>query len=126
MTNKTLRLLNAALALALAIIVGWSIIAGNLFVPIAAIVIAIGISYVLRRLAKEVTKDERTALLYEKAAGATIRVCVPIAAFVALVLFGLRERISPEMVTSAYVLAYVSCGMLIAHSLFYSYYNSKH
>jgi len=126
MTSKTLRILTAAIAVVLALVVGWSIIAGNFFVPIIAVVLAIGLSYLLRRRTKEVTKDERTALLYEKAAGATIRFCVPVAALVGIILFTLRERLSTELVSAGYVLAYVACVLLLVHLAFYSYYSRKH
>ena len=126
MTGKTLRTLTAIIAVVLALVVGWSIIAGNFFVPIIAVVLAIGLSYFLRRRTKEVSKDERTALLYERAAGATIRFCVPLVAVVGIILFALRARFSPEMGAAGYVLAYVACGLLIVHSTFYSYYNRKH
>jgi uncharacterized membrane protein len=126
MTNKTLRTLTAIIAVVLAMVVGWSVIAGNFFVPIIAVVLAIGLAYFLRRRTKEVTKDERTALLYEKAAGATIKFCVPLVAVIGIILFILRERLSPEMAAASYILAYVACGFLIAHSAFYSYYSRKH
>jgi uncharacterized membrane protein len=126
MTSKTLRTLTAIIAVVLALVVGWSIIAGNFFVPIIAVVLALGLSYLLRRRTKEVTNDERTALLYERAAGATIRFCVPLVAVIGIILFALRERLSPEMGAVGYVLAYVACGLLIVHSAFYSYYSRKH
>lgn len=126
MTSKTLRTLTAVIAVALALVVGWSITAGNFFVPIIAVVLAIGLSYLLRRRTKEVTKDERTALLYEKASGDTIRFGVPLVAVVGIILFALRERLSPGMAEAGYVLAYVACGLLLVHSAFYSYYSRKH
>ena len=97
MTSKTLRTLTTIIAVVLALVVGWSITAGNFFVPIIAVVLAIGLSYLLRRRTKEVTEDERTALLYERASGATIRFCVPLVAVVGIILFALREQLSPEM-----------------------------
>jgi uncharacterized membrane protein len=124
-TSKTLRTLTAMIAGVLAMVVGWSIIAGNFFVPIIAVALATGLSYLLRRRTKGVTKDERTALLYEKAAGATIRFCVPLVAFIGIILFAFRERLSPEMEAAGYVLAYVACGLLLVHSAFYSYYSRK-
>ena len=126
MTSKTLKTLTTIIAVVLALVVGWSIITGNFFVPIIAVLLAIGLSYLLRRRTKEVTKDERTALLYERAAGATIRFGVPLVAVVGIILFALRERLSPEMGVAGYVLAYVACGLLIVHSSFYSYYSRKH
>ncbi|MFH0768962.1 MAG: DUF2178 domain-containing protein [Chloroflexota bacterium] len=126
MTRKTLRISTAAISVALALIVSWPITAGNFVVPIVAVVLAAGLSYFLRRATKDVTQDERTTLLYEKAAGATIRFCVPLAAFVGIIIFALRERLSAEMVVAGYVLAYVACILLLVHLAFYSYYNRKH
>ena len=126
MTRKTLRILTAVISVVLALVVGWSITAGNFVVPIVAVVLAIGLSYLLRRATKDVTRDERTTLLYEKAAGATIRVCVPLAAFIGIILFTLRERLSAELVSAGYVLAYVACVLFLVHLAFYSYYSQKH
>ena len=126
MTRKTLRILTAVISVGLALVVGWSITAGNFVVPIAAVALAIGLSYFLRRAARDVTRDERTVLLYEKAAGATVRLCIPLAAFVGIVLFALRERLSAELVSAGYVLAYVACVLLLVHLAFYSYYSRKH
>jgi uncharacterized membrane protein len=126
MTRKTLRISTAVISVVLALVVGWSIITGNFVVPIVAVVLAIGLSYLLRRATKDVTRDERTTLLYEKAAGATIRFCVPVAAFVGIILFALRERLSTELVSAGYVLAYVACVLLLVHLAFYSYYSRKH
>ena len=122
MTSKILRRWSAVIAVVLAIVVGWSITANNFIVPLVAVVLAMGLTYMLRRRTKEVTKDERTTLLYQKAAVATISICVPIMALIGLILFALRERLSPEMVAAGYVLAYVACTLLLVHSAFYSYY----
>ena len=126
MTGKTLKRLTAVLSLALALVVSWSVTAGNFIVPIIAVALASGLVYFLRRATKDVTQDERTTLLYEKAAGATIRVCVPLAAFAGIILFALRDRLSAELVSAGYVLAYVACILLLVHLAFYSYYNRMH
>ena len=126
METKTLRISTAVLWMALAVAVGWSITTGNFVVPVVAVSLAIGLSYFLRRANKDVTRDERTTLLYEKAAGATIRVCVPLAAFAGIILFALRERLSAELVSAGYTLAYVACVVLLVHLAFYSYYNRSH
>ena len=126
MTGKTLRISTAVISVVLALTVGWSITAGNFVALIVAVVLAIGLSYLLRRATKDVTRDERTTLLYEKAAGATIRFCVPVAAFVGIILFALRDRLSAELVSAGYVLAYVACVLLLVHLAFYSYYSRKH
>ena len=126
MTAKTLKLFTAILAVALAALIGWSIIANNFVVPVVAVALALGFSYLLRRSTKEVTQDERTTLLYEKAAGATIRFSVPVVALAGIILFLVRDSLSPELASAAYVLAYVACGLIIVHLGFYSYYSRKH
>jgi uncharacterized membrane protein len=126
MKGKTFRLLTAALSAILAIVVGSSIIAGNLFVPVVAIVIAIVIIYFLRRANKDVTRDERTLHLYEKASEATLKLCVPAAALVGLVLFALRERLSTEIVSTGYVLVYSACVLMLVQLAFYSFYSRKY
>ena len=126
MKRKTLSVVTAVIAVVLAIVVGWSIVAQNFIVPIIAIALAIGLSYFLRRRTKEVTRDERTSLLYEKAAGATIRTCVPVAGVGAVIIIALQDHLPVDMVSVAYTLAYTACVLLIVHLSFYSYYSRKH
>jgi len=126
MTGKTLRIATAAIAVILAIVVSWSIVTRNFIVPIIAIVLAIGFSYLLRRGTKEVTRDERTSLLYERAAGQTIRFCVPVAGVGAVIIIALQDHLSADMVSVAYTLAYTACVLLLVHLAFYSYYSRKH
>ena len=77
MTRKTLIVSTAVIAVVLALVLACSVIAGNFVVPVVAVPLAVVLSYFLRRATKDVTRDERTTLLYEKAAGLTIRICVP-------------------------------------------------
>jgi uncharacterized membrane protein len=126
MTRKTLRIATAAIAVVLAIVVGWSIVTRNFVVPIIAMVLAIGINYLLRKSTKVVTQDERTSLLYERAAGATIRFCVPIAGVGAVIIIALQDHLPADMASVAYTLAYTACVLLLVHSAFYSYYSRKH
>jgi uncharacterized membrane protein len=126
MTSKTLRNWTAVIAVLLAVVMGWSITANNFVVPLIAIMLAISLTIALRRRTKEVTKDERTTLLYQKAAVATISLCVPVIALVGVSLLAFRERVSAELVSTGYVLAYAACGMLLVHSAFYFYYARKH
>ena len=126
MKGKTLRILKAAIAGTLAILVGWSIVTRNFIVPIIAMVLAIGLSYLLRRATKVVTHDERTSILYEKAAGATIRFCVPVAGVGTVIIIAMQDHLPADMVSVAYTLAYTTCVLLLVHSAFYSYYSRKH
>ena len=126
MTAKGLRMATAVIAVILAIVVGWSIVAHNFIVPIIVIVLAVGLSYLLRRGTREVTQDERTSLVYEKAAGSTIRICVPIAGLGAVIILALQDHLSADMISAANTLAYAACVILLVHLGFYSYYSRKH
>ena len=126
MTRRTFRILTATIALVLAIVLGWSVIAGNFVIPIIAVPLAVVLSLFLRRATKDVTRDERTALLYEKAAGITIRICVPLIAVTGIILFILRKSISAELASAGYVLGYVACFILLVHLSFYSHYSRKY
>lgn len=126
MTSKTRRISSVVISVGLALVIGWSIIEDNFVVPIVAVVLVIGMSYLLRRTTKDVTQDERTTLLYQRAAGATFRFCVPVAAIVGIILIILRENLSDEMVSAGYVLAYVACILTLVHLAFHSYYGRKY
>jgi uncharacterized membrane protein len=126
MTRKAFGISTAAIAVALAVVVAWSIVAGNFIVPLVAVVLATVLSYSLRRATKEVTADERTSVVYEKASGATIKVCVPAVGLAVVILLALKERLSADMVSVAYALAYTVCVLLLVHLAFYSYYSRKH
>jgi uncharacterized membrane protein len=126
MNATTFRRWLAVIAVVLGAVVSISIIFGNFIIPVISAALTIGLIYVLRRRTKDVTQDERTTLLYDKAAGATIKFCVPVAAFAGLVLFALREHLSAELVSACYVLTYSACILLLVHQAFYSYYDRKH
>jgi uncharacterized membrane protein len=125
-TRKAFGISTAAIAVALAVVVAWSIVAGNFIVPLVAVVLAAVLSHVLRKATKEVTADERTSVVYEKASGATVKLSVPAVGLVAVILLALKERLSADMVSVAYALAYTACGLLLVHWAFYSYYSRKH
>jgi len=126
MSSKTLRTWTAVIAVVLALVMGWSVTVNNFIVPLIAVVVGMGLVFVLRKRTKEITKDERSTLLYQKAAVATIGLCIPVMALVGIVLFAFREGLSVELAAAGYVLAYVACGMLLVQSALYSYYARKH
>ena len=126
MTRKTLRISTAVISVVLVLVLGWSVITSNYLIPIVAVPLAIVLNYFLRRATKDVTRDERTTLLYEKAAGITIRICVPLVAVTGIILFILRKNLSTELASAGYVLADVACFILLVHLGFYSYYSRKY
>ncbi|MBN2099674.1 MAG: DUF2178 domain-containing protein [Dehalococcoidia bacterium] len=126
MTRKTFRVLHAVLGAGLAIAAVCAVTLHILWILVVAVVCATGLNYLLRKATKEVMNDERTSLLYEKAAGATLRLTMPIAAIASVVLLVLNDRISDDATLIAYVLSYAVCILLLVHLAFYSYYSRKH
>jgi uncharacterized membrane protein len=123
MTRRTYMVLNAVL---LAAVMLCAVTLDSLWVLGVAVVCATGLKMLLRRATKEVMKDERTTLLSEKAAGATLRLTLPLAAIGSLVLLVLKERLSDDAAQLAYVLSYAVCILLLVHLAFYFYYSRKH
>ncbi len=126
MKAKTLRISTISIAVALLGIMVWAIITNNFIVPLVAVVLAVGLNYLLRRKAKVVTRDERSTVLYEKAAGATTRLCIPLAALAGIVILIFQERLSDELVTAGQLLAYFACILMLVQLGFYAYYSRKY
>jgi uncharacterized membrane protein len=125
MNRRMLRVLTAIIIVVLVICIAWALITGNAIIPIIALLIATGLSYFLRKSAREVTSDERTRLIYEKASGATIRFSVSAAGLGAVIIIALRNNLSADTVLAGHVLAYAGCVLLLIHLSFYSYYSRK-
>jgi uncharacterized membrane protein len=124
MTRRTYVIVNAVV---LAITGLCAITLDRLWVLVVGVVCVTGLSIILRRARKkEVAKDERTTFLYEKAAGATLRLTLPLAAIGSLVLLLVKDRLSNDATQLAYVLSYAVSILLLVHLAFYSYYSRKH
>lgn len=126
MQGKNNRVITAALSGVLAIVISSSIIVGNVYIPLIAVALAYIASYFLKRANKDVTQDERTLQLSGKAAETTLKICIPLAALAGIVLFASRERLSAEMVSAGYVLAYTACVLMLVNLAFYSFYSRKY
>jgi uncharacterized membrane protein len=126
MTAKTLQISTISIAVALAGVMVWAIITDNFIVPMVAVILAVGLSYLLRRKAKVVTRDERSTVLYEKAAGSTIKLCIPLAALAGIGILIFQERLSAELVTTGQILAYFACILMLVQLAFYAYYSRKY
>ncbi|MFC1915907.1 DUF2178 domain-containing protein [Chloroflexota bacterium] len=125
MNRRMLRVLTAITIVALVICITWALITGNAIIPIIALLMVTGLSYFLRKSYSEVTIDERTSLIYEKASGATIRYSVPTAGIGAVIIIAMRNHLSTDTVLVGHVLAFAGCVLLLIHLAFYFYYSRK-
>ena len=107
-------------------IMAWAVITQNFLAAIITIVLACGIIYNLQMKSKEVSCDERTNLLSDKAAAATLRWCLPVAGVGAALIITLKDHLPGDLVSVAYGLAYTACVLLGVNGAFYLYYSRKH
>ena len=125
MTKRMFRICTLAIAIALAIIVGWSISIGNAYIPIIAVFVALGIKYLVRKSTKGVLYDERTRHINDRASAVTVAICIPLAGLGAVILISLRAYISSEMYIAGNVLAYFACIFMLVHQALGSYYSRR-
>jgi len=126
MTAKTYRISIITTAIVLAGIMFWAMLVDNFIIGIVAALLAVTASFLLRRKIKVVTRDERSTLLFEKAAGATLRLCVPLAAFAGIVLIIFKDHVAYELTNPGQMLAYAACVLMLVHLAFYAYYSRKY
>ena len=125
MSRRMYKVCRAFLVIALAIVVGWSVTAGNAVVPIIAVAAAIGLMYLCRRATREVIDDELIHHIYEKASAATMRFLLPTMGLAAVVLLSLEENLSVELAFLGEALGYSVCTLLLVYLTFYSYFSRK-
>ena len=118
--------MNITTAIALAGIILWAMFADSFIILTVAAVLSVGASVLLRRKVKVVTRDERSTVLFEKAAGATIRLCVPLTALAGIALITFKERLAYELTNPGQMLAYAACVLMLVHLVFYAYYSRKY
>jgi len=125
MSTRMYKVCRAVLVVALAIVVGWSVTAGNPVVPVTAVAVAVGLMYLCRRATEEVIDDERIHHIYEKASAATMRLLLPAMGLAAVVLLSLKENLSVELAFLGEALGYSVCVVLLVYLTFYSYFSRK-
>jgi uncharacterized membrane protein len=113
-------------ALALGIIVIWSISVGDLVLPVIAVIVGLGVTLLLRRRIEEVTVDERVHLIHEKASTMTVQVFALITVLVGFALIALSRSGYADLSQSGFTLVYSACALLILHLIFRHYYRRKY
>lgn len=71
--RKQIRIFGAVITIIVGVLMGWSVLTGNVVVPIVAITFGMATMYLLRSRVKEVTVDERTYKISEKASRMTMQ-----------------------------------------------------
>jgi uncharacterized membrane protein len=110
---------------AIMILVAYSIIQNSIFIALFAITFGIIFLFVLGKTLTEVTHDERTAIIQNKAASATISIITISMAVVGLSLVFLNWVGIGNYEQIGYLLAYEASFILILDTLLSYYYRKK-
>jgi uncharacterized membrane protein len=126
MNAKTYQLIMRILAIIIAMVVAWSIIAEvSVLIPLATIVAAILLAMVFRRMTKEVMVDERINRIEEKSAALTYRLFTVVSGMAALGLILFRQSLPAEWTTVGETLAYTVCGLMLTHMGSHYYFKRR-
>jgi uncharacterized membrane protein len=126
MTYRAFKVWQRVLAAVIAIAAAVSIVLGNSFILIAAVIIGVAILMALRRRVTEVVADERTYAIAYKAARFTLAVVsIGMAVSGAILLAFSHGDFSLPLAHVGFSLEYATCGLLIVNYIAYYYYSRK-
>ncbi len=125
MEKNTYQTIRTLIVVAIAAIIGFAVITGNLLLAAITLILGIFITYFVRKNVYEVTEDERTYLITGKASRMAILSFLTIITVLGIGLLTLKNNF-PEFTQAGFTLAYSACLLLILYSGFYYYYDRKH
>ena len=125
MSKKTYNWCRRFVVAAVGIAVGVSVVLGNAIVPLAAVLIGMGILYLCGRRLKEVIVDERNYRVSERAARLTIAIFGPAIAILSTVLIALGRSSYPGLEQTGYTLGYSAAALVVLYDVFYYYFERK-
>lgn len=125
MKKNTYQNIRTLIAAAVAALIGFAVITGNLLLAAITLILGVFISYFVRKNVYEITEDERTYLVAGKASRMAMISFLTIITVAGIGLLTLKNNF-PEFTQAGYTLSYSGCLLLILYSGFYSYYDKKH
>jgi len=124
MTLQRFKLAKLIIVIALAILVGQSVVNKNFLLPIIGIAAALSLLFYFRSKVKEIMVDERDNRIAGQAAILTIRIYAWLTV-IAILIFLTKKNSDPTVETIAYVLAYATCGLMLLYSIIFYYCEKK-
>jgi uncharacterized membrane protein len=126
MSSKTFRIWQRYLVVIIAAIAAVSVIIGNAYILLSAVVIGLIVLIILRRRVTEIVSDERTYAIAYKAARLSMSIVgVGMAVIGATLLAFSRDDLSAPLAQVGFALEYATCGLLMIHLAAYTYYSRK-
>ncbi len=124
MTLKQFKIVEIITVIALAIIVGQSVVNRNYIIPLMAFAFSVIILYFIRQRVKEIIADERDYEIGGKSARTAMQIFSWVAVVIMFVLYSLRD-INPVYEAIALTLSYSVCFLLLSYSLIFNYYYKR-
>jgi uncharacterized membrane protein len=115
----------SAIAVLMGIILAFSVVQNSIFAALACITIGLMAMLILRRNVDEVTHDERSAMIQNKAASATLAITTVGLAFVGLSMVFLGRQGVGDFELTGYVLAIIANFVLGLNVLMGYYYSGR-
>ena len=125
MKLESYRKVRGAVAALMGACVAMGVIAGEVFVVIAGVMLGLLILYVSGRKISEIAQDERSALIRSKAASATLGIAIVGMAAVGLLMVLLGRQGLGDYEQVGYLLAYQACIVLGLNAFFGYYYRAR-
>ena len=126
MSAKTYNILMRIMAVVLAMLVAVSIVMeAPFYYFLVAVMLALVLSYVLRRSVKEIMTDERSRRIDEKATSMAFRIYSIVTMVFVLVVISFRSSLPSWVSDSGTTLAYSLCGLLLVHQVCTKYFAKK-
>ena len=125
MTLKKYRLIEAAIIIIVIVLVGWSVMNGNAWIPIPVFIAGTIIGLCIRKGVKKLAVDERVNTVAEKALSVASGVFIILAAPVGLTLIALGRNNHPNLEPISFTLAYSTCAVVLIYWIANIYYNRK-
>lgn len=120
MTAKTFRLSTLAIVVILGGLIIWSILSDMpVYIPVAGIVAAMGVKYILRRFTTETLADERLKSIGNRAITISYRVLSSCMAVLGIIFIILKNSLPYEFGIIGATLAFSVCVMLIVQVTMY-------
>lgn len=125
MKSDTYQKIRTATVFSIAILVAYGAIQNSIFIVVGAVTLGIVTLYISRRSLSEVVHDERTILIRNKAASATLAIITVGMAIIGLSLIFLSEQGVGNYEQIGYLLAYQANIILCLNALLGYYYRNK-
>jgi uncharacterized membrane protein len=121
---ETYKRVRSAITVLIGVVIAYSVLQNSIFIAVAGVTIGLMAMLILRRSVAVVTHDERSAMIQNKAASATLTITTVGLAFIGLSMVFLGRQGYGDFEGTGYVLAIIA-NFVLGLNILMSYYYSK-